>query len=247
MIITVTSPRMKIEEFRGSKEITEVMFANTVEWIGAFAFCHAVNLKTLIFAEYGKVEVIKCYAFHNCINLDNVVLPDTLTDICEGAFMGCRTLESITLPKRLWFLGPDCFVDTAIKEVSIPATVQTMAYAFDHNLYVMHCPSQLIGLAAKSKGTHRQPSNYNPHLVAMCPATMTSLGGDQWNFSIPVSLDPSVPFAPDLIAKNIVCPIEGEVELVTENGLLREQHKELLEGKVDLKKLVVIFVHRSNI
>lgn len=245
MIVSVADPRMKIQAFRGSTWVTEVRFANTVIWIGAFAFCNATNLTNIVFLDNSSLEVIKCYAFHYCTHLDNVILPETLTEICEGAFMGCRNLRNVTLPKNLECLGPDCFMGTDIREISIPATVQTMAYAFDHNLNTMHCQSQLLGSATKAKGTHRQPSDFQPYMVVMCPGTMRSIGGDQWDFTLPVPLDPKAPFDPDDIAKTVIYPIEGEVELVTADGPLRDQREAVLGGMVDFQKLVVVFVHRS--
>ena len=62
-----------------------------------------------------------------------------------------------------------------------------------------------------------------------------------------IPLDPSVPFNPDLVAKDIVAPeIEGEVELITKNGPLRDQREALMEGKVDLSKLALVYVHRAE-
>ncbi len=248
MSITVATPKIPIEAFRGSKQVTEVKFSDAVLWIGPFAFSNMMNLTKIVFLEHSNTEAIKCYAFHYCINLDDIVLPDSLLTIDEGAFMGCRKLTNVMLPGKLEFLGPDCFLGTDIKQISIPATVQSMTYAFDHNLEIIQCPSQLLKVVTKAKGSHRQPSKYQPWMVVECRATMTSLGGDKWDFVLTVPLDPKADFRPDDIAKTIVCPsMEGEVELVTENGPLREQHQAILEGKVDFSKLVLLYVHRSEL
>ncbi|MBQ9074199.1 MAG: leucine-rich repeat protein, partial [Muribaculaceae bacterium] len=61
-----------------------------------------------LFIPYGT-EVIMDVAFAKALNLKNITLPNTVTEIKFLAFMGCENLESITLPKSLKTIGVMAF------------------------------------------------------------------------------------------------------------------------------------------
>ena len=48
-----------------------------------------------------KVRSIDMFAFVDCINLTNIVIPEGVTDIGISAFKGCSRLTSIVLPKSI--------------------------------------------------------------------------------------------------------------------------------------------------
>lgn len=45
-----------------------------------------------------KVTAIASNVFTDCINVKNIIIPDTVENIDQGAFSGCSSLESITIP-----------------------------------------------------------------------------------------------------------------------------------------------------
>lgn len=102
--------------------------SNTLKTIGASAFRN-VNVKSIKFnseiesigknAFYGssvtsidlsgtKLTTINQYTFANCQNLAKVTLPDTLTQIDEGAFYS-TALTSVDIPKSVTVLGKKAF------------------------------------------------------------------------------------------------------------------------------------------
>ena len=57
-------------------------------------------------------------------NIKSIVLPDTVRELTDNAFLGCEKLESIDIGKGLWKLGVSAFSGCAsLKEVTFPAGV----------------------------------------------------------------------------------------------------------------------------
>lgn len=70
------------------------------------------------------VEVIRVFAVATCNNLKKVTLSSTVTELMEGAFYTCESLESVVLNEGLKSIGRYAFAsNTALTEVEIPSTV----------------------------------------------------------------------------------------------------------------------------
>ena len=67
------------------------------------------------------VTEISDYAFQGTIWTPEIIIPDTVTRIGTGAFMGCQDLEKITLPASLKEIGDKAFYgDKLLTEIIIP-------------------------------------------------------------------------------------------------------------------------------
>lgn len=75
--------------------LTEVIITSG-ETISAKAFYRCVNITNIVFPE--SIKTISDEAFSGCKSLTNIVVPDTVTSIGYSAFEGCENLASITLP-----------------------------------------------------------------------------------------------------------------------------------------------------
>ena len=70
-----------------------------------------------------NVEMIGTYAFEEC-KVKNVIIPDSVKVIEEGAFYNCKKLKSIILPSSLETIYPGTFYNCySLKEIEIPNTV----------------------------------------------------------------------------------------------------------------------------
>lgn len=71
------------------------------------------------------VTEIGFYAFEAKYNIEEIILPDTLITIGEGAFMDCESLVSITIPESVVGIDRGAFVScTRLAQLTIPENVQ---------------------------------------------------------------------------------------------------------------------------
>ncbi|NCU27877.1 leucine-rich repeat domain-containing protein, partial [Candidatus Nomurabacteria bacterium] len=63
-------------------------------------------------------------AFRSCSVLKNIIIPNAVTNIGERAFKGCESLTSITIPHGVTDIRESVFTDcSGLKDISIPDTV----------------------------------------------------------------------------------------------------------------------------
>lgn len=72
------------------------------------------------------VEIIAEEAFKDNTNITRIVCPTSLREIEDIAFWGCRNLSSVTLNDGLVSIGQEAFLNTNLKSVEIPYTVEDM-------------------------------------------------------------------------------------------------------------------------
>ena len=91
------------------------------------------NTNIIIFTEFKyftNVTELQSKAFHNCIYLRKIVLPENLTTIGESAFYGCSNLKSITIPNSVNSIGKSAFSGCSnLKSIAIPDSVTTIERA----------------------------------------------------------------------------------------------------------------------
>lgn len=64
-------------------------------------------------------------------SLVSVQLPEGVKGICNGCFLGCETLQEVSLPESLLFIGDAAFYDCSLRQVTIPSSVVVIGeYAF---------------------------------------------------------------------------------------------------------------------
>ncbi len=120
--------------------------------IGAEAFMGCAALQTINIP--GNYTTLRRDAFLNCTALKSVVFEESdytyaNQTIEQGVFSGCSSLETVSLPKTLSYIGTWAFTACAIKDLVIPEGVKTIdhsAFANCANLKTVSLPSTLISL-----------------------------------------------------------------------------------------------------
>ncbi len=106
------------QAFQDCYSLQNIQIPSNVTFIGyqAFACCYLLSNSIVIPAGVTSIEK---FTFMNC-DITDVLLPDTLTSIAEGAFMQCQSLTQITIPELVGDLGDAAFYQcTSLDEVDI--------------------------------------------------------------------------------------------------------------------------------
>lgn len=72
------------------------------------------------------VETIANHAFEDCINIEKVVMPDTVNYIGYWAFSSARKLKEINISTSCEFIGQFIVLGTKVTEIHIPKSVKQM-------------------------------------------------------------------------------------------------------------------------
>lgn len=96
-------------------------------------------ISTLPFREHG--------VFQECVNLQEVVLPNTLIEIGRRCFLDCRSLKNILLPEGVEIIGDTAFNSCEVlKYIGLPSTLTKIwGWCFDNNplLNVAICKAEV--------------------------------------------------------------------------------------------------------
>ena len=96
-----------------------------VEKIGLYAFYGCKNLRTV---DLGKdLHTLENNAFYKCTSLQEVTIPDTLTQIGDRVFYKCESLERVQIGENVESIGKYAFQGcTSLKELTLPDSVKTL-------------------------------------------------------------------------------------------------------------------------
>ena len=64
--------------------------------------------------------------FEKCRDLEEVILPDGITEIATKAFAGCKKLKSIILPKSVKKIERDAFKYSGIEHIDLPESLEVI-------------------------------------------------------------------------------------------------------------------------
>lgn len=81
-----------------------------------------------------NVEKIGEHAFAYCENLEEITIPDKVTELPYGVFMGCKNLKQINGLEHIEQIGVGVFAECeGLEEIKIPDKVKELSdYLFDH-------------------------------------------------------------------------------------------------------------------
>ena len=91
------------------KHLKSIIIPATVTEIGEGALENCRLLSEVNFAENGALTNISNWAFYNCHELKNIVIPEGVTNIGYAAFYGCTYLKELTLPASMQSVADNGF------------------------------------------------------------------------------------------------------------------------------------------
>ncbi len=103
--------------------VTSLKFPDSLESIGNECFYGAINLKEVYFGN--SLKNIGNNAFANCIELQSLTLPISVTHVGYEAFAGCNNIQSFVFPmEKVEYIGREAFYTCpAPEELHLPETL----------------------------------------------------------------------------------------------------------------------------
>lgn len=110
----------------GDGEMTDFTSASAVPW-------HKYRQLITGVAFSGNVKNVSAHAFEYCVELTDVILPETMTGLGVFAFRGCTQLTNVLLPEGLKSIGASAFLECkSLNQITIPDSVESIGEeAFD--------------------------------------------------------------------------------------------------------------------
>lgn len=99
--------------------LTEISIPDGVEYIGSECFSYS-GIRNVKLPENGFFAVVRRKTFFECVNLEEVMLPDNICQIDDCAFANCKSLQNINLDK-IQLLYNYVFERTALEHVTLTA------------------------------------------------------------------------------------------------------------------------------
>jgi hypothetical protein len=133
VVLPSSVTEIKNNAFSGCTSLASVSFPSNLVYIRHHAFYGCTGLTGITLP--ASLWCIDSYAFSNCTQLQSADLSSTriTTQLGEGAFESCRSLENVSLPSTLTTIGWSCFYGcTALENMDIPDNVAFIGfYAFE--------------------------------------------------------------------------------------------------------------------
>ena len=104
-----------LRKYDGNEEFVVLPY-NDISTVSKEAFKGNTKIKTV---HFGSVDIFWNYAFDGCVNLEKVILPDSVTDIPPAAFRNCEKLNFERLPALTREIGGGAFYNTALEKVEL--------------------------------------------------------------------------------------------------------------------------------
>lgn len=110
--------------FSNNQKIQEVYIPKSVKKLSTRCFCECGALKKAVFDPASEVTEICDYAFSGCVSLDGISLPPKLLYLGENSFYSCISLSSVRLPEQVISIGQSCFEECiSLEEARLPETL----------------------------------------------------------------------------------------------------------------------------
>ena len=104
---------------------TTIPCDNSIRKIGSSAFLNRIDLENIVIPD--NITEIGTYAFGCCGHIKYALISDAVNEIGGGAFSSCHALSLVKLPKSLTKINGSVFANcNSLESVEIPETVLTV-------------------------------------------------------------------------------------------------------------------------
>lgn len=152
--------KIEINAFRGCINLQQITIPGTVIEMGNGVFADCAKLSSITFepstssVSAPKLTAIESETFLNCVSLESVSLPSTLTDVGYAAFDGCVKLTSVTMPDSVRSVGYAVFRNcVSLASFNIPVNASSIgdsAFYMCKSLTHITVPQKSISIGANA-------------------------------------------------------------------------------------------------
>lgn len=136
--------------FASNTHLTELTLPDGLIYIDTWAFAYTPIQKLEI---PDTVTEIGAYACAYMTRLTEFKTPPQLLYISSATFAGCANLSKVTLNEGLLEIGQSSFAGTAVRDIVIPASVESIGYCalgYDTNLSTSYSTLVIYGLSGSA-------------------------------------------------------------------------------------------------
>lgn len=191
-----------------------VAMPDTVEIIDGSAFSYSTGLTQLTLS--GKLREIYAHAFTGCKQMENVVLPETLTLLGYDSFHDCSSITEITIPAQITTIPSDTFYAcSSLKEVVLKGSVKSiasMAFAYCDALESINLPEGLTVIGSYAFYFCRSLAEVR------FPATLTTLGSDAF-YGCDAITEITIPQGVEVLPYGVFYSCDALTKIVLPKGL----------------------------
>ena len=135
-----------------SIEIPETIDGGTVKIIGANAFENCDTFTSITLPQ--SLTSIEDFAFAHCTALQNINIPQNVTNIGVSAFFQCKSLTSITIPSGVTSINDVAFAHcTSLKSIELPdhlVSIGVSAFTYCTSLESVVIPAEVTSVGFRA-------------------------------------------------------------------------------------------------
>ena len=122
-----------VERIGSSVLSCSAYFEDEENWTDGLLYCgnHIVSSDDTVSGSItvrDGIKTIAAYSFDENEKITNLVLPESLVGIGEGAFRRCLNLASVSFPSNMLSIGGSAFSECKLTSVTIPNGIQKIAF-----------------------------------------------------------------------------------------------------------------------
>ena len=139
--------------FNGCTRLEELVLPSSLRQVHAYAFNHT-SFRAPVYDRSGTI----LYHYPEQAPVTSFAVPQGVKRLAHGAFLGCAALEEVHLPESLEVIEREAFVNTAIRSITIPASVKAVeGFAFWNCRNLVQVELLCDGHAANAYAFYRCP------------------------------------------------------------------------------------------